>query len=706
MTIADEKLKSASERHMLFKITPKRYINDSLVFVSGIVYSMTQTQKMESVERNGVALSNGSSSTPIADEWYHDESTNTLYVGLSSAPNEDTNVIISLFNLFVTGSKTRYVTEDPLNPSSTIREWEPKLVKEPSVSQSVRNLSAGVFSISNISIDIIDVDSSIKDLLDIDTSFNNSSVTAWQAINDLYVKIYQGKVKSISPKSTTITLKIDDNFSSLFSEATMGDAESEITATRSTYPDLDSKLQSAPIPYFFGKSTHGIIENNTDHGSITYKGLSKGTNVAINISNSSDDIANQTDPDNNIFILGRVGPGGIAMQDFGTITAISHPIGSFQVFVTATGHNYKYGDGFSLRRDDLGFDTLVLGEIIDVSTTGYTIQTRKIFTGQLIAPANAGEQLTVANIEIFIRESVQLRYHIFTGEQIIGDKVSYYSLPIGHGLTTTQEVLDSGNILVKIDLRDVTKYTQFNVSDHKLIFTMTPADSAGHSEVVEKLCELSGLTINTASFAQAQIDLDESCIFQLPFKGQRRNTSYLKVIERIMQSTLGILYLNNDIEVNYNILSAPTSGDKVDDKSIINNTSRVLIEYNDIYTKLEAQNSGYSSLMSVAEGDEPFFSSEDNKAKYLNNITKKKNVEHVLEDFVSQGSKILNFVSNRRVEYTFDVATDLIDSLIGDDLSLSTFVLIGGLATEDVKIISIKKSSDKVTATATDLKGL
>jgi len=719
MTIADEKLKSASARHMLFKVTPKKHLASSLSVYSTnfpfTTYVMDLVHPVEKILLSGFDIPETIAIPTAGSLYYHDEDQGKLYISNSEDLTGSSFHTILYFNLFFTGETTRYVNEDPLDSGSAIREWQPKITKYPSINQSVKNITAGVFSISSISLEIIDTDDLIKDLLDIDTTLNGSSVTGWQSINNTYEKIYQGKVKSIKPRDSNVTLSILDNFSNLNSEASMGDSEDEIFADRDTYPDLDKNIDKTPIPFFFGKTTQTINHSNEDinfNGS--YRGLALGSNEAINIANATDGVQGGddglTDGINNLFILGRVGPGGIATQFEGTISAVSHPIDSEFVTVTASGHNFKYGDAFGLSRSgDSNFDAYAY--VVEVSVGSYKIMTVTP-SFDLKSPSNASEQLTVGNISFDgLHKSIQIRFYLGS-PQTSGTNSAHYTPPMGFfplAGTYIEETLASGNKLIKLNLDKLQLgFLQpfFDPSKHKIIFSMTPADTSTHSEIVGDICSLAGLETNSASFTQAQTDLSESCLFQIPFKGQSQYPTYHKVVEKILQSTFGILYLDNELEVNYQILSLPSLGDDTNDSSILARTSRVLIEYNDVQTKIEGNNKHYNNTVSTSFGDTPFASEENTKAKYLNGFDKKQVIEHVLENFDSQAAKILGFLSKRRVEYSFDIATELVDKIIGDDLSLSTFVLIGGSVTENVKIIGLKKSNNKTTALTIDLKGL
>lgn len=697
MSIATEKIKANSARHMLVKVTPAKYISEELSLTTGIIYAMPQIEPIEKIEANGVALSKVSTTSPTTGQYYHDETAGILYVGSNLIPDDSSYVIIAFFNLFLTGEKTRYLSEDPLNSGTTVREWQPLVQKYPTLTESIKDVTNGVFSIAGFSLSLIDTDLYLKGLLDVSATFNNADVKVWSAINDATELTYKGKVKSMSVSTTEIKLNVLDSFSPLGDTVTMGDRQNELYADRSTYPNLDGRIDKQAIPFFFGETTYSRIESHDTGSGFYYKGLAE-TNEAINIDNTTD---TPTAGENEIFILGRVGPGGVAYQNYGTVTSITHNLFFVSYIVYTTGHNMKIGDVFTASSP--GGGSFYYSFVVEVSANSF-----KCFTinnsGSYISPSSASQQITVASFNSSTsgaRWSVQARIKKSDGT---------FSKPIGFGgAHITQTTTSGGNKLVtmNIGLAGAPLYpSDFIPNGDKILFTLTAADDANHAAIAENICDLSSLNVNSASFTLAGSTLNKECLFQIPFYGETSLPSYLNVLEKLVGSTLGFLYIDENLEVNYKLLQLPSASDNIDSTLTIDGSTTADVEYQDIITQFKGENKHYNRIASAVESDSPFFYLENNKASHLNKTVKLKEIDHIMRSAASRAQVILNLLSNRRVTNTITVATELTDASLGDDITLAGKILLGGATSENIKIVSIKKSPDKITVKATDLKGL
>lgn len=217
------KAKRASKRFMLVRLTPARYVNDSLSLVGG-VYTMTFPYPVASVERNGSALTKDTSTPSTNDHYYFDESGQTLSIKLASAPSS-TNIIVVYYYLFLTGNEPQRTYETPTDTATTVRDWEPKLVSYPRLSQSISNLVGGVFSIQSSNLQIINTDYSFQSYLTVNDSFYQKQVEIWMAVDDVsnIYKIFTGRVVSVKADKSVVTLDVSDGFYQLKSSAFMGD---------------------------------------------------------------------------------------------------------------------------------------------------------------------------------------------------------------------------------------------------------------------------------------------------------------------------------------------------------------------------------------------------------------------------------------------------------------------------------------------------
>jgi hypothetical protein len=134
------------------------------------------------------------------------------------------------------------------------------------------------------------------------------------------------------------------------------------------------------------------------------------------------------------------------------------------------------------------------------------------------------------------------------------------------------------------------------------------------------------------------------------------------------------------------------TGEQVDDTSILQGSLKESIDYNDIKTTIIAKN----PHVPVETGEETFERETSIKSKYLNEMDVTLELTHCLDDISGRIDDLLALRSSRKRGYSFEVATQLVDSIIGDDVTLSD-------RTANVKITNIQKNGSKVSIDAEDL---
>jgi len=617
-------------------------------------------------------------------------------------------VVILFFNLYLTGEKTRYLQEDPVTPSGDVVEWEPRIVKYPKISETVKNVTSGVFTISAFSFSIIDTDRFVKGLLDAKTTLNNSPVEAWSSINNQYKKIYVGKIRTARISLNEVSINVYDDFSRLQDTATFGDnLNSEVFADKTFYTDIDPDKDREPIPIFLGKYTRAKYKWGPTERGLQIAGyhLDEG-NEGINY----EFFGIRNTGFNRKFILGRVGSSGIADQNLGTITAVDHQAGgttgAFPVFTTS-GHNLRVSDCFKITTSSSREYFCRVSRVTSTTFSVSLIDSSGNFqnyalsdpSGDKIRPSSTYE--TGKSVQVTIKRGQDTGLSIDEPDTIFLG----YDQQAGY---ITETTTDSGGKLITLDISKEggVPYTQgFNPSLDKLFFSMTLNDDYPHEQVVSTLISSSGLTVDSSSITQAGLDLQTDCLFQIPLAKTKKLESYQKYLEKILASTLGVVYLNNDLQVGYKILSSPSVGDNYGEENANRITSK--IDFNDVVTSIKISNRHYSNLGSELNNDGiiPNALFEDLSAKYLNETEKIKEIEHVMFD-TNWAQRVINLLSKRKAQYSFDVAAEAIEDNIGDDITFSSNIVIGSSLQDNLTITSLKKSPEKITITATDLEGL
>ena len=708
MSFATEKEKSVTDRFMLVRLEPGRYVNDDLA-ASGSLYSMTFPYPVAKVERNGVELTNDGA-TPNADgEWLYTESTQSLQVYSSSAPSSSV-IFVVYYYVFVTNEKLRILPQDPESAESAsnpLRSWEPRLLGSPKIKQSIGNNLVGVFSIENTSIDISNLDDNFQQYLSLNDSFFNKDCRIWFGLNnsDSLQKVYLGKCRNIRLDSRSVNIDVQDNFSRLNQPCLNGDTGDEAYYTEAGFADIDPQKFNTPVPLVYGPFSRWKDE-------VSYAGFvsSGGGGTRVNLLNefTSDTLAfwneatcidYSTDPtstsENRIWALCRVPSGGFRSTNFGSPTGITDNGTNIRLNYDVSGwaaldvekydfcaiHQGGATGYFQLTSINIPSRRLTLYADTEDVASGFTVG------GMTIVNSNAPQVIVVDEVE-------GMQYQSFWGKDWTFSE------------TTTSGGNKLGKVTFNSSVESALSYDR-NIHPRSVkVYYRVRGQPIDHSDVVQELCESVGLTVDATSFAAAQSALDKQCIFQIPQFDETDFKAYLDYIKLVLESTLGVLYLKNDFSVGYSLLDAPSSSTVIDSNTYLRDSLRVDLNYEDIVTFLIAYNSHIGDPGTLVYTESGSASDESAKAKHLHGINNVNRFRHVLNDITSRVSDILDLRSNRLAKYRYKTSTQDLDSELNDDLQLESDLLLGNDTEKDLKIVGLDKGLDDTEIEATDLGGL
>ena len=683
MSIATEKQKAASERFMLVKITPARYIVDDLASIGGSQYQVVfPFSPISSVTRNGIALSKV---TTLAgnDQYAFVEATKTLTVQLAAAPST-TNVVIAFYDLFYTGGVYRYHPEDPESAESAnnpTREWRAQLDKYPGVTQTIKNISEGILTFSASSISLVNDANEFEDYLTDNDSFSNKNVEIWQCISSIsnVQRVFVGKVKSVSIDNTSVTLSILDPFSKFKSSAYFADTDDEAIFQRiaSSFLNLNPIDNGKPVRYWTAHSSHTLRVTRTSP--FPYLKFEDAPSCVC----ANADLVNEPALNNNrSYYLCRVGPSGLKTLDFGSTGATAAYLLNAR-FYKITGGNLYFGDQFLYSGEY--YMVFYAGADFSYSGTDYNLIVA-CTTALTTPPANLAS-VTPAECPPGI-------YH--------DDANSYISNPFWWGVDYTYGWANTrgGNkfIFISLGVNAGSPETNWGIdpidpNSGKLRYVVQPADAFTHGEFISKLCGDAGISVNAASFAQADSDLSANVHISIPNINETTYRTTAEYIQDVLKSTMGYLTINSDSEAEYHLLAAPSAGDDVDDINALAGSYKSNIDYNDITPTIIANN----PHVPVTDGEAQAGRSIDYKSMYLHEMNVTYELIHSLDSIATRITDIAALRAVRRRTYRVDVATQLIDAKIGDDITYKG---------SNLKIIDINKNSSKISIEADDLKGL
>lgn len=725
MTFADLIDKPATERFPLIRVTPARCIDSSLILVGavgfGIIYKMPWTQPIASLQRNGTSLTKVTGFSPGAsaylslsasDQYIYDEDYGTLWLAVASAPSDTTNVIVLFYRLFFTSGLALLATEDPLDSSTPLRQWEPRVTAEPRLTQTAQNIISGIMTIADTAIDLANGDASLNQWLGSNDSFNSKDVDCWLGIREgnsqqpIFQRIYKGKVKAITSANGVVSLSIYDAFSTLWQPAFMGDSSDECYFGSSSYPNSDPNAVGKAVPFYIGKGSRYTTRQDQhytlDPNSFSLDPAGMDQAVCTGFTSALGVTVNRT------WTLGRCPSEGfrswsMTCNSTGLIggTGVSGQQTAIVIPATFTG-DVGIGDCFKWTDSTNGTHYARV-----TNTPSTTVQAFCSTAATITSVAASAVTITTFTSPVLI---------------LVDENGIFYHLMPELDYSTTVTTTSGGNSLVSITLVnnfearlvpangfDATFSGPLDPTRHRLYFRLRLAASAyaKHGDVLSNIMTIAGLSVNSSSFSAANTALPVNCAMSIPYYDESTFRPYLDYVEDILASTLGFVALDASAQATYALLAAPSASDGTDDHIVLADTGlSITVDYSDIVTGIIAYNPHNASVGAIAGSPSPNATKTSKLARYLHGIVNDVQFRHVLETITGRIDQILAARSNRRATYVFNAATRYLNAKIGDDAQLTTGFLLGSDTARSVKIVGLDKSADQVAVQGIDLLGV
>ena len=676
MSFSSIKTDQTSEKYILIKIEPARYINDDLAIVSGTEYTMTFPFQLSRVLEQGVELTEVSSS-PSAGQYSFNTTTKLLTVHLNAVISS-TNSVIGFYDLFYTIEKFRVLGSNPEVPGTDLREWEPKIKSSPRIKQTIKNIIAGQLSISSSSLSIINDNGDFDQYTSNNDSFYNKRVQIWHVLDNIsnIQKIFEGQITSLSVNRTVATLNIQDNIDRLTSKALMGD--DEVYYTNANFTNIQPGKNNTVVRYYFGSVSRydtisETVTNLTDAQRLDPKSMDEAV--------CTDYFGNIVISNNREWTIGRVGSNGTTDFNFSPSAVDNTDVNFTRLDTTA-----------------LVTSKIHIGDTFTVTGSG-TYHERVYYVDRV-------------NFYVYITKNASIvsTDTINTNDCpsiVITDLQENYYYPLyGRDYTASLTTTSGGNKLIEINFVSnfEANHAGLSVLDpgvNKVYFKIKPDNSfQNHATILKELVDKSGMTSNAASFTAAASAFDVNACFSIPNFDEHNYKPYYKYCQDLLTSTLGYVYLNGDFEIVYKLFSTISATETITNIEIILGSYSYEINYKDIITSLIAFNPHYNSSEFVSVSSQTL---ESNKSRYLHGIINADRFRHVLENFTTKITGQVGIRSERDIEYTFKTKGINFDSDIGDEFLLIPSSLPGQATSRGVKILETLKGNTNTSIVATDL---
>jgi hypothetical protein len=675
--------------------------------------------------------------------WSH--TNGVLTVTSASNLSSSSNIVTIDHNIYVTGTKTRYTESISGIPDA---EWQPLITEYPQFSQSMRNIAEGVFSLSNSELSLISTNRWGQSLLGVNDSFAKAPISVWVCIDTESTnrKIFDGEVASVSYSYGTLNLSVIDTFSRLKDTASFGTyANSHIYrgSTLAEFPDTEDEQTAAKLT--MGKSSPYSLGYG-HHPSPIGTPLTKHFHVKDGLKLIKDDKDQYEEGDNVRFFVGRFIGTDLKTLYFGTVTRCYREYSYntndtdgqavYVIIYHVQCSNFLNGEiGDCLPNGLPGVETSACYITYNQNYTGpdgQTYQFSCVVPQFLFLTSSRSSNGLTSNPTLVdnsyysycvYRQNIDsINYQIDPGVDVRSKDVFYYlhkSGSIGNRTVNPAVVslgtLNGQNIsALYIDIaytfpNGLMGFYNINEVNHKNLYCrFSPNESVTHAEALKLIIDTSGMTSKASSFTQADSDLSATVSMTLPSDRGSQFKSYLDAAQSITSSTLGILKVNEDREVEYQILDNPDglSIDGTRDQvNMISGETNTKIEYQDIFSSVQFLNKELQNLDSV-NGTGPKATVSSAKNKQLHRTDKIKTIEHVLESIQNRKDAIAGYFGAPTVEYSLSTSSEDLNSTIGDVIEITNTAVADSDEVVKGIITSLDQRGSKTNVRINEIRGV
>lgn len=660
----------SSQKFHLVRIQSAREIGGDLTLDSGTTYLHTfHVSNIQKIVVDGTVYTKVSSS-PSSEEYTFNESTKEITINLGTAYSSQQVVVF--FYLFYTKDEARIAPETPTDTSSMDRNWEPRIARSPRTNVDFKNITDGQLQFGSSAITLFNQDHAFDQYIGDNDSFANKEIVVWTAIDNIEnVKItFRGIITRLTV-SDNVTIDFDSDFSLLDQTFFSNGSYLSSTFNTSKFPNMDRSKENTPIRKLYTKLTaYSVIEE--DAAKSLYK-LSPTRMLEAVCTVYDEEI---TTSNNRRW--------GTVLNTSGTINAQT---------VTPTAVNNSDPDYTLITYS--GSPDINIGDTIEFAHATNPDENVYVFnvdTGnkQIRVTKNTNIDTSyfgaLGSITVVITQGNTNYYPLFRRD---------YSLDAGQNDAII--VVFASNFEATLGMNTLDP----NFDQVKFRARASSTVNTEHGDVMEEILETIGLTVNSDSITEANNTSLETN-FTIPYINDPSFPTFGNIIESILKSTLGYITLNNDLEIEYALFDAPNPG--VADTRTDDNIVRGSASFDIDYTKL------YNSIIPINNHDRidldyTNIGYESSKATYLHEVKRQRELTHVLAspDRLQQN---INLISERKLLINYEVKAIDLDTIVGDDFTLSGISLPGNKSSLDIKILETQKEPETVIITASDLLGL
>ena len=717
MTFAGNLTKQYTERSTFVRIEGTQIISESeLTDLGSNYYDFVVDHKPTSVSlyESYATTTSYSEDTSLSstETWYFTEVSNTLHIRASSALYS-TDKILSDFMLTYTDGSEMQDTLDPVSGGDAVI-WENRLKKAPSITETIKNATDGVMSVSATSLSLENSDSALNHLLSSNKVYHGREVKVWMKVDDEYSALFRGEVTTIDVTGTTVVFGVVEQSIQFDKPAYFGTKGNAIYGSSGS---VVNKHNGRPIPIIIGSSPYtvgaGMITGGTyQNETLLYSGLttavcrspsysagapstSQNRTWTMCRSLPSDSLASRS-----------TGTGTITLDSKGSIGMKYNGVNVGTIDITATG-GYTVREGDVIIAEDGTYSNVEVCFVVTKLLTSTTYRVALLpIQGGIPGAANVTSRFTM---ESNSRSHSGILHQTSTGNKYIMVEGMDFNLSTSvdsDGLTKNNAVFIS-NFEGSLYKNQGVGMTTLNPYVDEFRF-YRHGTGVEHATMLEELLEADGLTVDSTSITNALADdVSGVCVMSIPDTNDEEFPTMREVLSEIVGSTFGYIRMDASGTVIYELFRVPsTPTESRTDDDVLSSSVVPRISYYDMASQYKITNRHLGAdykERTINDSNLPL-TTESTLAQAVYRSEKVKNFKTV---FLTASS---NYLAQMRELFevprvTYNYATDVLDLnlTVGSTVTLKTSNLLGTDTSVNLLITNIIRSANKVTVTGIEL---
>lgn len=657
---------------LMATIEARRFLNDLVTMdVDGIAIYNCTGLNFDSAYLSSVKCPQSLTPLTLSDPlntYYFDETTKELQVRVTQASLDYNSILYIKHIINITDDLDFYYNQNPDDSNSRQVIYQSRIIGKPVFGQSQENNLNGQLSFTTSTLDLNNADRYFDQFFTSDDSFKGCNIIAWRCRESIDNKkiVYKGTVSKISIDDS-IKFSFEDFLTRLDKVLYSMDSYSESVARgRGTVCEAQADLK-----------LHRIYGRNS---SFKYKFESVNDEINIRVLDSS--------KMPQAFCIDYTPALSKTVNRSWECGVVEDRQGMEEIYTVNNAFIVGTGSGTSTVAVDFvggNLDEFSIGDTMQIAGAHYARVVKVTNNFVYLSPwdviINSGDTVKINKVSALVLSKGGIDYYLHYKKD--------YNVFVG-----TDEVL---KVILNNNFEDNYGLAEIDPVSDRITFkirNVSDRDSYKHGNQIKKilLSEFDASELNLTSFDDANTNLELDLCFMVPLLDSEFPTKR-DIIERLLISAFGYIYLDEDFKIAYANFMAIGSATDISDVEIKKGSISHSIDYNDIYNAINFVNSQFSDNYTL----------ESNFARFIHDTTKVREYDNLC-DIVSINKPIDHFKAVAKIltQKRINTSLVLLDKLgtIGERKSIGASKKLGNL---DSIILSLDESNQESMAGLTQL---